>query len=255
MLTALQKYLSMVQRMARSLARRLPANVELDDLVAAGNEGLWLALRSHPDASLTYVRIRVHGAMIDELRRQDWLSRRRRQKGGYEVGYLGDLPPGCEDPADPTAPRAIEVLSACDEVSHILGRAHRKLTEAEASIVALYYAQGASFVDIARKLGKSEPRISQLHARALRKLREAAESRCRGRAPGALGRRTRALEGRAVAMRLGGASLREIALATGLSKETVGKITPRVNLSQAMRRKHVQWRAEGRPNVPPRKAA
>ena len=48
-----------------------------------------------------------------------------------------------------------------------------------------------------------------------------------------------------------GLSIREIAAATGLSKETVWRLRPVVTKAESMRRKHVRWKAEGRVVLPP----
>lgn len=74
----------LVRRLALQLASRLPANVELDDLMQAGMMGLLDAARRYQiqvDAKFeTYATTRIRGAMLDELRSQDWLSRGARTK-------------------------------------------------------------------------------------------------------------------------------------------------------------------------------
>lgn len=74
----------LVRRLALQLAARLPANVELDDLMQAGMMGLLDAVRRYEaqaDAKFeTYATTRIRGAMLDELRSQDWLSRGARSK-------------------------------------------------------------------------------------------------------------------------------------------------------------------------------
>ena len=78
------KHAPLVRRLALQLASRLPANVELDDLMQAGMMGLLDAVRRYEvqeDAQFeTYATTRVRGAMLDELRSQDWLSRGARSK-------------------------------------------------------------------------------------------------------------------------------------------------------------------------------
>lgn len=78
------EYAPLVRRLALQLAARLPANVELDDLMQAGMMGLLDAVRRYEaqaDAKFeTYATTRVRGAMLDELRSQDWLSRGARSK-------------------------------------------------------------------------------------------------------------------------------------------------------------------------------
>jgi len=84
--SAIERYGPMVRRMASQLIGRLPANVELDDLVQAGMIGLFDAMtRYESDRGAqfeTFATQRVRGAMLDELRGSDWLPRsvRRNQR-------------------------------------------------------------------------------------------------------------------------------------------------------------------------------
>ncbi|TWI08010.1 RNA polymerase sigma factor FliA [Aerolutibacter ruishenii] len=74
-----ERHSELVRRIAHHLAARLPASVELDDLVQAGMLGLIEASRnfqSDQGATFeTYASIRIRGAMIDEIRRGDWVPR------------------------------------------------------------------------------------------------------------------------------------------------------------------------------------
>jgi len=74
----------LVRKLALQLAAKLPACVELDDLIQAGMIGLIEAVRRYqvsPDAQFeTYAILRIRGAMLDELRAQDWLPRSVRTK-------------------------------------------------------------------------------------------------------------------------------------------------------------------------------
>jgi len=72
-------YTPLVKRIAYHLMSRLPPNVQQDDLIQAGLIGLLEALRNY-DASQgasfqTYARIRIRGAMLDEIRKNDWAPR------------------------------------------------------------------------------------------------------------------------------------------------------------------------------------
>jgi len=73
------QYAPLVKRIAYHMMGRLPSNVQLDDMVQAGMIGLFEALKGYDmsrGASFeTYARIRVRGAMIDEVRRGDWTPR------------------------------------------------------------------------------------------------------------------------------------------------------------------------------------
>lgn len=70
------RYAPLVKRIAYHLKARLPATVVVDDLLQAGMMGLLEASRkydSEQGASFeTYAGIRIRGAMLDELRRNDW---------------------------------------------------------------------------------------------------------------------------------------------------------------------------------------
>ncbi|MGL5007938.1 MAG: RNA polymerase sigma factor FliA [Plesiomonas sp.] len=75
----LMRYVPLVKRIACHLLGRLPANVLLEDLVQAGMIGLLEAYQNY-DASKgasfeTYAGIRIRGAMLDEIRRGDWIPR------------------------------------------------------------------------------------------------------------------------------------------------------------------------------------
>ncbi len=75
----LEVHLPLVKQIALRLAAKLPASVELDDLMQAGLLGL-LQARDQYDPGrgasfATYAGIRIKGAMLDELRSSDWLPR------------------------------------------------------------------------------------------------------------------------------------------------------------------------------------
>ena len=77
--TVVARYTPLVQRIAHHLKGRLPASVQLDDLIQAGMVGLLEASRQY-DASQgasfeTYAGIRIRGAMLDEIRKLDWTPR------------------------------------------------------------------------------------------------------------------------------------------------------------------------------------
>jgi RNA polymerase sigma factor for flagellar operon FliA len=73
----------LVKKLAYHMVARLPASVEVDDLIQAGLIGLMDAARNFDvDAGVqfeTYATQRIRGAMIDELREADWLPRHLRR--------------------------------------------------------------------------------------------------------------------------------------------------------------------------------
>ncbi len=85
----LKQYGPLVRRLAHQMIAKLPANVELDDLIQVGMIGLNDALGRF-DAGQgvqfeTFATQRIRGAMLDELRGTDWMSRgNRRQQRSIE---------------------------------------------------------------------------------------------------------------------------------------------------------------------------
>ncbi len=178
-------YMPLVHQVVCRVLRKLPPNVLRDDLVAAGAFGLIDALRKSVERGPAfdwYARIRIRGAVVDELRSQDWLTRRARTRvakaqaqgegGGASVVGFDDLPEAQaqsfvdESMASPQE----QVEQRMDRVA--LERAVQLLPEREANIVGWHYFEGIPFKTIASRLGVSEPRVSQLHARAMGRLRE-----------------------------------------------------------------------------------
>src|SRR5262245_16717640 len=77
------EWMPLVHHVTGQFLKKLPPNVLRDDLVAAGTFGLIDALRKAGARKMAfdwYVRIRIRGAILDELRAQDWLSRRARTR-------------------------------------------------------------------------------------------------------------------------------------------------------------------------------
>lgn len=76
-------HMPLVRRLAYHLVSRLPASVDVDDLIQVGMMGLMEAARSF-DAMAgvqfeTFASQRIRGAMLDELRNADWLPRQARR--------------------------------------------------------------------------------------------------------------------------------------------------------------------------------
>jgi RNA polymerase sigma factor for flagellar operon FliA len=75
----LAQHAPLVRRLALQMIARLPASVELDDLIQVGMMGLLDAAEKYQDDQgakfETYASQRIRGAMLDELRANDWVSR------------------------------------------------------------------------------------------------------------------------------------------------------------------------------------
>ncbi|MYN11667.1 FliA/WhiG family RNA polymerase sigma factor [Pusillimonas sp. TS35] len=91
------QYAPLVRRLALQMVARLPSSVELDDLMQAGMMGLLDALRRYQRTAQaqfeTYAITRIRGAMVDELRSQDWLPRSMRSKAKEIELAVGRLMP------------------------------------------------------------------------------------------------------------------------------------------------------------------
>ena len=77
-------YLPLTRSIAERISIRLPDNVEVDELVAAGIMGLMDAAdKFDPSKQIkfkTYAEFRIRGSILDELRAMDWLPRSLRRK-------------------------------------------------------------------------------------------------------------------------------------------------------------------------------
>jgi RNA polymerase sigma factor for flagellar operon FliA len=181
----------LVHGIVARILRRLPRSVLREDLVAAGSHGLMDALRRSPgprDARFeAYAKIRIRGAIIDELRSQDWLARAARADANAKArasDTSATMVIGFDDLPESQQVAASSDASPFDQAARVsersaLAKAVLSLPEREARIVDLHYFQGVPFKAIAASLGVSEPRISQLHARALAKLRPLLEANLR----------------------------------------------------------------------------
>ncbi len=90
----LRHYAPMVKRLAHHLLAKLPANIEYDDILQAGMIGLMDAIGRYEEGQgtqfETYANQRIRGAMLDELRSNDWLPRsvRKNQRAIQKVMSL-----------------------------------------------------------------------------------------------------------------------------------------------------------------------
>lgn len=80
----MERHQPLVRYIAERLLQTLPKSIELDDLVSWGNFGLMDAIRGFdPDRNIkfkTYCTTRIRGAILDQLRSQDWVPRLVRLK-------------------------------------------------------------------------------------------------------------------------------------------------------------------------------
>ncbi|WP_437875188.1 sigma-70 family RNA polymerase sigma factor [Sorangium sp. So ce513] len=181
----LKGYLPLVRKLVRQVSRHLPPNVQRDDLLSAGMLGLVDSLRknggSDGETFAGYAKLRIRGAIVDELRAQDWLSRRAREAveaagvsgagcGATVFVSLSEVTPTEESVHMAGGDDPIEAISA-QATRQALAFAIAKLPERERRVIGMYYFEGAKLKEIGAELGVGEPRVSQLHTRALGMLR------------------------------------------------------------------------------------
>jgi RNA polymerase sigma factor for flagellar operon FliA len=205
----LRRYGHIVERLARRLVLRTGLASTYDDLWAAGALGLIEASRRFDGAKgasfETFVEHRIRGAMLDELRRLDHLPRRLRSRTdevtkarrklsaalgreatieevAAELGMDIEEASGMEALLEAPVPleRALPFLTTEENLDDPLLRAEavRKLAEAIETLperlrilLSLHYVEDLTYREIARLLEVSEPRVCQLHAEAVSKLR------------------------------------------------------------------------------------
>jgi RNA polymerase sigma factor (sigma-70 family) len=168
------KLMKMAISIARGFIKRLPKNVMSADLEQAAMIGLLDGLRRHPHGAGAgwewYLRRRISGEVIDELRRQDWSKRRRSGRPVPKMVHLEDLPSrdGWEDhmPGDYDSPEdsAIMRLDAAKAWATPLGARDARIMHAS-------FGSGRKHMTIAADEGVSEARVSQRVTRSLSGMR------------------------------------------------------------------------------------
>ena len=184
----------MVQRIARRTAATLgtPQGVDTSDLVSSGVLGLAEAWgRFDPQRGVAFEAFavpRVKGAIVDAIRASDWIPRKAREKARSTGASLVALVSidgsrgngdgdgwALERLADDKADLPGDCLLAAESRRELEGL-FSKLRERERMVVTLHYLQGVTLRVIARSLGVTDSRVSQIHTGALLKLRAGLEA-------------------------------------------------------------------------------
>jgi RNA polymerase sigma factor for flagellar operon FliA len=80
----IENHLPLVRSIVERMRRKLPSKIETDELYSIGVTGLVAAARnyraSRESSFASYATTRIRGAILDELRRMDWMSRGTRSK-------------------------------------------------------------------------------------------------------------------------------------------------------------------------------
>lgn len=173
------KLMPNLRRLADRLERRgARGAMDADDLVqAAVIEVIRAVPRWNPRLSrwISFAMMRAHGAMQDELRRTDQISRRYRflaKVHGEALPRFLSLQSSHEDdvPREIATSRDASPRWASD-AKQVWAHVRRILRPREALAIELYYGQDITLREVARRLGISESRTCQLVAKGLRDLR------------------------------------------------------------------------------------
>ena len=187
-------YSPLVKYVAGRTAAGLPPHVEEADLVSYGLVGLISAIErfdtSREIKFETYAITRIKGAIIDELRSIDWVPRsvraraREIERANTKLEHRLQRTPTDEEMAaelELTVPELHESLLAIShssvaaldvgDLKDRIADSIASLPEREKLVIALYYYENLTLREIGEVLGVTESRISQLHTKAVLRLR------------------------------------------------------------------------------------
>ena len=220
-----KKYLPLVSYHVQRIGVNLPKNVNREELRSLGNMGLFDALEKFdPSRDLkfeTYASFRIRGAIIDGLRKEDWLPRSTREKAkliestvealeqrkmrnitpdeiAAELGltedevikitnenFFSNVLSMDEQPHDSLYEQDSQSYTVKDdrvlspeeklvkkELLAEMEKYIQKLGEKEQLVLDLFYRQELTLTEIGYILNLSTSRISQIHSRALFKLKD-----------------------------------------------------------------------------------
>jgi len=225
----IEQYMYLVNYQVERIRSTLPSNVSKDDLKSFGLLGLFDALKKfEPTRNLkfdTYGSFRIRGAIIDGLRKEDWLPRSIRDKSkkidqaiqlleqklqrspsaleiSAETGIdpeevetiikdslfsnvwsLEEKPSEGEDASKEGVGYLLEDESAVSpdekllqtELQAELAEGISSLNKNEQLVISLFYQEELTFTEVGHILGLTTSRISQIHKKAIFKLRASLE--------------------------------------------------------------------------------
>lgn len=222
----IEKYMPLVDYHVQRIASSLPKSVRKEELKSLALLGLYDALEKFdPSRDLkfdTYASFRIRGAILDGLRKEDWLPRSVREKAkkieamieqlqqtymrevsAKEVAEALNMPedevyavmseqffahilsfderPFDDDDEhmsftvrDDQSPSPEEHILREEQIAQ-LANVIQQLNEKEQLVVSLFYKEELTFTEIGHIMGLSTSRISQIHAKALFKMRKLIE--------------------------------------------------------------------------------
>lgn len=222
------RYLYIARTMANKLYDFYSTTMQMEDAV---NEGVVAIIKGidmyDPDKNIkfpTYITARVRGAMLDCIRKQEWMPRgfykqlniiesametlktelgraptideisdhlgmeKKRCQRIISMKNMGSLQSLDLLLENQSSPKMVKLANGDSEAQperaclwkenlEILAEGIRQLNEKEQKTLALHYIEGLKMEQIGRVMGVSQPRASQIHTVALRKLRQFIEKK------------------------------------------------------------------------------
>ena len=165
------EYAPLVKAVAGRLSMYLGYNVDYEDLVSYGIFGLIDAIDKFDCLKEvkfeTYASLRIRGAILDrqsQMKITGLISLNEYMDQGSDVSqdYSRHMTARFDGPEE-----SVEK----EELTKVLGEALELLTEKEKKVVTLYYYEDLTLKEISNILEVSESRVSQLHTRALQKMK------------------------------------------------------------------------------------
>lgn len=202
-------YVPFLKKIAKTIYSNLPNTIQLSEVESYANIGLLDALEKYNYERgvefETYAKIRIKGAVYDEIRKQDWLPRSIRSalkkqqniiSNGGEMKQVSEGICSLDDSVflsfnniavGSTTISSLDLyqdsqtggldIEASDFVEELEKRISiqkllMKLKNIDRKVIFLYYFEGRTFKEIGEMLNLTESRISQIHKKALAFLKQ-----------------------------------------------------------------------------------
>lgn len=215
----IEKYIDLVKIVSGRMYNYYGSKIEYEDLLGYGVLGLIDSIEKYDIKKNikfeTYAQIRIKGAIIDSIRKLDWIPRSLRKKSKdvqnainqlenklgrdptneeiakflnisvkelenilcdtstFNVASLEDLILSNEDFSASFQQENTRPEEICEnkELKEILVESLNSLNENERLVITLYYYEDLTYKEIGHVLDLSESRISQIHSKAILKIK------------------------------------------------------------------------------------
>lgn len=209
------EHIPLVKKIAYYMSNRLPKNILLNDLIQSGMIGLIEAAKNYRDdkgcSFETYANIRVRGAILDDIRRQDWIPRsvyknartisqaiekveNRLNREARSDEIAAELNVSVDEyhqmlmdtnscdlfSLEDVAVDTLNLANSSDDpfvqtqnknIRSVLANELAKLPEREQLVLSLHMIEEFNFKEIGKILEISESRVCQIHSQAISRLR------------------------------------------------------------------------------------